>query len=199
MLDQREVPRQGPAGAGPLGVKCGAGVVGIKSPLLVLSWPGSWERALPTSEGDPDGGGGGSPLPWLSFPTWLYCPLGTPPPLGEHMSVGLVTQSRTHWVGREPSTAGSRVRLIGEAIGYGVGRGRGQAGILGPPSSLPPLLEEPTSKALSACRQPSHSRPAAARPGKPLAGVDWAWSRTWRAFRTPPEDPRIMLETHRQE
>lgn len=44
MLDQREVPRQGPAEAEPLGVKCGAGVVGIKSPSLVLSWPGSWER-----------------------------------------------------------------------------------------------------------------------------------------------------------
>lgn len=143
--------------------------------------------------------GGWPPTSLAPLPHLAVLPTGTPPPLGQHMSMGLVTQSRTHWVGREPSTAESRVRLIGEAIGYGVGRGRGQAGILGPPSSLPPLLEEPTSKALSACRQPSHSRPAAARPGKPLAGVDWAWSRTWRAFRTPPEDPRIMLETHRQE
>ncbi|CAK6447231.1 unnamed protein product [Pipistrellus nathusii] len=114
------------------------------------------------------------------------------------MSVELVTQSRTHWVGREPSTAGSRVRLIGEAIGYGVGRGRGQAGILGPPSSLPPLLEEPTSKALSACRQPSHSRPAAARPGTPSAGLAGLGADLERFLR-PTEDPGIMLEAPRQE
>lgn len=88
------------------------------------------------------------------------------------MSMGLVTQSRIHWVGREPSIAGSRVRLIEEAIGYGVGRGRGQAGILGPPSSLPPLLEEPTSKASSACRQPSHRRPACSLSREAFG---WGW------------------------
>lgn len=130
--------------------------------------------------------------------TWLYCPRGTPPPLGQHVSVGLVTQSRTHWVGREPSTAGSRVRLIGEAIGYGVGRGRGQAGILGLP---PPSLLCWRSQLQKPC--PPAASPAAAALPQPVRGSLWLGlaglgAGPGEVSAPPPEDPRIMLEAHRR-